>query len=442
MKYALLLALLTTALTLPAQNPVNTTLIDAYLDSLDFHDQTQGSLVLLQDGEQVYARAIGSADPERTTAATPTHGYKVGSITKTFTATIIYLLARDGKLSLNDKLAKWYPTVPNAENITLDMMLRHQSGIANYTAVPGTDDYVTEYHSPEELLALIVSLEPDFAPEASVAYSNSNYLLLGYIAETVSGQPYRQLLRDYVLEPTGLANTYVGGAYDAGKREVVSYEYGGGDWRAVPSWDMSNAGAAGFLVSTADDIGRFYYKLLTGGLLPEETVTKMKTIEGGLGAGLFSFPFGNMTAYGHNGGIEAFESMAGHFPAEGLTIVWLGNGTRRPVNTIMVDVLTIAFGMPFEIPDLTPTESVEVDLATLQSYVGTYKSADFPLDITVRLEGDILTAQATGQGAFPLTPLSQAAFEFANAGIRLDFDAGAETMRLRQGGNDVTFTRE
>ena len=414
--------------------------LDNYFDSLAYHNRAMGSIAISQNGEEVYTRSIGFADGGMDEPATPDHVYRVGSITKTFTTVIIHQLAAASKLSLDDKLIEYFPTVPGADQITLDQMLRHRSGIASYTDSEEFMDWVSEDKSQDELLTVITAAEPEFKPGESYKYSNSNYLLLGYIAERVSGENYAELLRSYVTEPAELKTTYVGGPINPARREVVSFQRSATRWEVADTWSMSNAGAAGNLSSTTADINKFYRALLNGELTSPEALQDIKAVQEGYGQGIMTFPFGDQTAYGHTGGIEGFSAISGYFPAEDLAITYLGNGTDVSTNDIALAALTIYHGAPFEIPNLRPVP--DLPLSEMEPLVGTYGSDGFPLDIKIFIEKGKMYAQATGQGPFPLTPGEKDIFVFSGAGIELTFDREAGTMRLLQGAYDILMQRQ
>jgi|AntRauTorckE5430_2_1112549.scaffolds.fasta_scaffold00356_7 D-alanyl-D-alanine carboxypeptidase len=424
-----------------AQSPLDVKILDAYFDSLAHYDQAMGTVSIFLGDEERYTRSVGYSDKALSVAATPDHVYRVGSITKTFTAVIVHGLAMDGKLSLDDKLAQYYPELPNADQITLDQMLRHQSGLHNYTATEDVEQWIDQLQTPQQHLARIKKGGSDFLPGEGVSYSNSNFLLLGYIAERVSGQSYAQLLRDYVLTPCNLENTYVGtNDISADRGEVVSFSWDGQAWQPATLWDMSNAGAAGNISSTVNDLGRFYRKVVRGQLLPEAQTKQMLSMRDGLGQGLLTAPFGTAAGYGHNGGIEGFSTMALHFPEQDITIVYLSNGVRLPLNDVLLAGLSVAFGQPLEIPDLRPTPSMEEAVA--QQYVGHYTNEIFPLDIDISFANGRLVCQATGQGAFPLSPTEAHTFVFPAASLTLIFTPAEGKMQLLQMGNDFTFLRQ
>lgn len=439
MKPLLLSLFATFAMALSAQS-IDTKLLDNYFDSLAYHDRSMGSLSIYIGQEEVYRRAIGFADTMLTQAATPDHVYRVGSITKTFTAVIIHKLVEAGQLSLDDRLSKFYPELPNADDITIDQLLRHRSGLSNYTDSEDFLEYIDQDQTPAQMAARIQQLEPDFTPGEAFKYSNSGYLILGYIAERVSSKPYLQLLRDYIIEPAGLVNTYVGGPIDPARREVASFARMKDGWQNASGWSMANVGAAGNLSSTATDLNKFYRKLLRGELLDKEVVAEMTRMTDGYGHGLIQLPFNDQFGYGHTGGIEGFRSMSAHFPDKDITVTYLSNAEDVGVNDVMLAALTVANGLPYAVPDFTPVP--DLPEAEMQGYVGTYASDDFPLDIEIFIENGKLLAQATGQGAFPLTPDGPDKFIFSQAGISMKFDAKAGTMQFKQGPIDMVMQRQ
>ena len=202
MKPLLLSLFATFAMALSAQS-IDTKLLDNYFDSLAYHDRSMGSLSIYIGQEEVYRRAIGFADTMLTQAATPDHVYRVGSITKTFTAVIIHKLVEAGQLSLDDRLSKFYPELPNADDITIDQLLRHRSGLSNYTDSEDFLEYIDQDQTPAQMAARIQQLEPDFTPGEAFKYSNSGYLILGYIAERVSGKPTYSCCATTSLNPPG-----------------------------------------------------------------------------------------------------------------------------------------------------------------------------------------------------------------------------------------------
>lgn len=440
MRALLLLSLLTWLLPAWAQPTFDRAKLDSLLDRIEAHDQGMGSLSLFEGGERVYHRAIGEADRQLELAAKPDTRYRIGSISKPFTATLILQLVAEGQLSLDTKLSDFFPDLPNAEQITVAQLLRHRSGLANYTDADSYASYMEAPITRQALLDTFAAQAPQAAPGAQFQYANTNYTLLTFLAEDLTGQDYPTLLRQRIIEPLGLQATYYGGPIAPTENEARSYTWQGGGWALAPETDMSVPRGAGALVATADDLNRFFAALLSGELLPDSLLRKMTTMRDGYGLGLMRFPFYERQAYGHSGGIDGFQSMAGYFPASDVAITYLSNGVRMPVNDLMIGVLSIYFGHDYALPDLAA--SVELPTAALDRLVGVYTSPDFPLDVTITRVGSTLMAQATGQPEFPLEAVAATRFRFDQAGLELTFHPEREEMTLRQAGRSFLLTRE
>ncbi len=428
------------SLAAPAQT-LNTAKLDSLLTALGTHDKLMGSLALSHDGKVVYSRAFGYAQLAPKVPATPATRYRIGSITKMFTGVLIFQLIEEKKLALGTKLATFFPQVPNARDITIDQLLSHRSGIHNFTDDPAYVGYMTQPKTSAELLAIIAQPQPDFAPGAKYEYSNSNFVLLTYIVEKLTRMPYAQALQKRVFTKAGLKNTCYGGKIDPKKQEAFSYETSGGGWKLSPETDMSIPAGAGALVSTPTDLDRFLEALFGGKLLSASSLAAMQDVRDGYGRAMLQAPFGEKKGYGHTGGIDAFRSVALYFPGDKLAVALCGNGGSFSPNEALVGALSIYFGKPYKIPNFAASAYAPTP-ADLDRYAGTYGSPAIPLKITVTKEGASLRAQARGQGAFALEPVSAGVFKFDQAGIRMEFDAAKPTFTLQQGGKEYSFTKE
>lgn len=416
--------------------------LDKFFDTLAEKNKAMGSLAISKNGSVVYSRAVGSSrivekDKKPATAATK---YRIGSITKMFTATLIFQLIDEGKLKTTDTLDKFFPQIPNAKKITVAHLLNHRSGLHNFTDDADYPTYLTKPKTPAELVALISKSKPDFEPNARAAYSNANYVLLGYIVERASKKSYQTVLKEKITAKIGLSDTYVGGKIGAKENESFSYNYIG-DWKPSSETDMSIPGGAGAIVSTPTDLTKFIEALFNSKLVSPNSLSQMKTITDNYGMGMFQYPVYGKKAFGHTGGIDGFNSMLLHIPEENLSVAYISNGMVYPVNDILLGVLAIYLNRPYEIPTF---EAVAVTVAAedLDKYIGVYSSADVPLKITVTRENGALSAQATGQPAFPLEATAKNKFRFEPAGVVLEFDAEKNQMILRQGGGQFLFTKD
>ncbi len=419
----------------------NTAKLDSLLDGLASHDKLMGSLALSHDGNVVYSRAFGSAQVAPKVPATPATHYRIGSISKVFTGVLVFQLIEEKKLTLDTRLATFFPQVPNAKAITIDQLLSHRSGLHNFTDDAAYVGYMTQPKTPAELLAIIAQPQPDFAPGAKYEYSNSNFVLLTYIVEKLTKMSYAQALQKRICAKAGLQNTYYGGKIDPKKQEAFSYEMRGGAWQLSPETDMSIPAGAGALVSTPTDLDRFLEALFGGKLVAASSLAAMQDIRDGYGRALMQAPFGSKKGYGHTGGIDAFRSVALYFPGDKLAVALCTNAGSFAPNDALIGALSSYFGKPYKLPDFTPSTYVPTP-ADLDRYAGTYASPAMPLKITVTRDGATLRAQATGQGAFALEPVSAGVFKFDQAGIKLAFDPAKPTFTLQQGGKEYPFTKE
>lgn len=437
----LLAALLGAAtLTAPAQS-LNTAKLDSLLTSLAANNKLMGSLAVSRAGQVVYSRGFGYAQLEPKTLATPATRYRMGSITKMFTATMIFQLIDEKKLALDTKLAAFFPQLPNAKTITIEQLLSHRSGLHSLTADAAYLGYMTQPKTQAELLAIMATYQPDFEPGAKFDYSNSNYIVLGYIVEKLGKQPYAQALQKRVVARAGLQNTYYGGKIDPRKQEALSYKPGPGGWQLDAETDMSIPGGAGAAVSTPADLNRFLEALFGGKLVSAASLGEMKTVRDTFGRGLMLLPFYGKPGYGHGGIIDGFQSMASYFPDDKLAVTLSTNAHSYSINDAMGDVLRICYDKPYRIPDFAAPAFVPAP-ADLDRYAGTYASPGLPLKISFKKEGNTLLSQATGQQPIPLEPVSQGVFKYDPAGIRAEFDAAKPTFTLKQGGRTFVFTKE
>lgn len=425
--------------------------LDRYFDQLEAHDLAWGSVAIMDQGELVYQRALGFADIRggdslRNTTETQ---FRIGSITKTYTAAMIMHLAalaetRDSSslsrpLRLMDRLSQYFPEIPRAEEITLRQMLLHRSGLHNFTNDSLFLAIMEEPQSRERMLAIIRDAGNDFAPGERSEYSNSNYVLLGYIAEMVSGKTYAELLEDLISEPLGLNRTKLGGPIRTEANQAYSFAKAI-DWQASTESDMSIPGGAGALLSTPAEILQFMRALHQGKFFSQAYVDSMQPgPEQKFGMGLFRFPFYEEQLLGHTGGIDSYRSSAAYHPEQDYGIAMCFNGIVFNPNDIAIAMLSIFRGKDFEIPSF---ERKLLDENLLQRYAGTYRNPSFPLAIEIRVRDGQLEAQATGQPAFLLKAESDSSFSFDQAGIQLTFPSEEGSMHFSQAGMKLLFTRQ
>ncbi|WP_442787868.1 serine hydrolase domain-containing protein [Flavobacterium suncheonense] len=409
--------------------------IDSLLTYLNSNNKFMGQLSIREGDNVVFSKAYGL--PQSQSKPDGYTKYKIGSVTKTFTAVMIVQLVEEKRLKLEDKLSKFYPQIPNADKITINDLLRHRSGILDYVNADSTVNMMAKV-SKKEMIAKIAAYPSVFEPNSKAEYSNSNYYLLGCIIEDLTKVSYATNLKNRITNRLKLKNTYMVDKVDVNRNESYSYIYDGSKWNLFPEWDMSLPFAAGGITSNANDLTAFMRGLFNGKLLKQSSsLEEMTKLNQSYGIGLVTFPFGERKFYGHTGGIEGYKSVVGYYPTEKLGISLIVNGDNFNRNDIMIGILSIYYKMPFPFPNLT---SLKVDENILKNYVGVYASKDLPLKITVKIEKGELIAQATGQSAFPLNAISDTEFTFDSAGLNMIF--GEKTLLLKQGGMEFKFVKE
>lgn len=411
--------------------------IDSLLTYLNQNDKFMGSLSLREGNNVVFSKAYGFADVDNKIEAKNTTKYKVGSITKTFTAAIIMQLIEEKKLRLESKLTKFFPKVQNADKISISELLHHRSGILDYI---NQDSLSVEDFKSDDLKDVIYQkinkYESIFEPNSQFMYSNSNYFLLGGIIEKLTKKSFAVNVEERIVKKLGLKNTYYPSSKtDTSKNESYSYIFDGTNWTKVMEWGNDVAYAAGGIISTPDDLTEFMFALFNGKLVKKPSLDLMTELKDGYGAALMQFPFGERKFYGHTGGIENFRAVVGYYPIDNLGVSLIVNGDNFNRNDIMIGILSIYYKIPYPFPNFD-----KIDDSLLQKYVGIYSSSEIPLKITISVKDGELIAQATGQSSFPLTPKSETEFVFQTAGIEMIFDENKFT--LKQGGQKFKFTKE
>lgn len=413
--------------------------MDSLFSIIEKNNKGMGSISLFQDGSEVYNRSYGYSDIENKVKANADTKYRIASISKTFTATIIMKLVEEGKLTLDTKLSEFYPQIVNADKITIEELLRHRSGIFNFTSSP---DYLEWYTSPltkEEILNKIVSYGSSFNPDEKAAYSNSNYLLLTFIAEDVSNKTFPTLLSEYIIIPCGLKNTSLGSKINSENNEANSYAKSG-EWKKEPETNLSFVLGAGAIASTPTDLNIFLNMLFNGKIISMESVEQMKTLKDWFGLGLFPVPFNEMNGFGHTGGLDGFHSDAFYFPEKNVAISLTLNALDFPLNDIVIAALSIYYDKEYTLPNFK--EGIVLNSEDLDKYLGVYSAPGFPIKLTIIKDGSILKGQGTGQPPFPLECTEVDKFKFDQAKLKIEFYPEENRMILLQGGGEFKLTKE
>ena len=409
-----------------------------YIDSLYAHHKVSGSFAIAENGNFTFQKAVGFADAEKNSKANINTQYRVGSVTKIFTAVLMMKAVEEKKISLDQKLSEFITEIPNGEKITLEQLLQHRSGIHNLTDELEFWQYYTTPKTSIELIGIIKKYKSDFEPGSKHDYSNSNYILLGIILEKIYKTSYTDLLEAKITKPLRLKLTKIGGTIDSSKNQAKSFYFENGKYIAVPESDMSIPIGAGNIVSTPMELIKFIQALENGKLVTKESLSKMKNFVDDYGYGLVHFPYEKTFGYGHTGGIDNFRTALFYFPELKVAVAYVANQTTIDTNEIFDKMIDVTQGKDFKMPNFNSIVS-EVEL---QKYVGVYSSKGISLKINIFIKDKQLMAQATGQSAFPLDAVSKTSFTFNMANITIDFEPEKNLFVIEQGGVKTTFIKE
>lgn len=423
-------------------------IVDAMLSEVTQGDSPGAAVLVSRDGKTLFEKAYGYASIEHHVRVTPQTKFRIGSITKQFTAAAILRLQEQGKLSVDDPLSKFLPDYPRGSEVQLRHLLTHTSGIHSYTDKPDFLETVSvPIKSSEDHIRSFQNDPYDFAPGERWSYSNSGYFLLGYIVEKVSGQPYADFLRTQFFEPLGMKDTgvYRNGAILA--HDATGYAQNGATIEKARDWDMSRAGGAGALYSTVEDLARWNDAVFAGKVLSEASTeaawTPVKTAstspptEDGYGFGWGVGRFRGLREIQHGGGLQGFVSQLSRFPDQRLTIVVLANAAP-PVpgllpGTLARDIAEVYVGETMQARPSTNVVTLSPD--ELEAFVGRYDYREAILVVT--REGDHLFAQLGDQPRFEIFPRTANEFfwKVVDAQVTFERDAAGRVVKAhhRQG---------
>ena len=396
--------------------------MDAYLQACTAEDLFSGAVLVAKDGEIIFQKAYGKSDYNKDIVNACDTRFRIASMTKAFTAMAVLQLEQKGLLHVDDFLSAYLPDYPRGNEITLKMLLNSRSGIVDHTTLPDFNtSRRTELCPLEETIKTFKNLPLEFSPGTKFEYSNSNYILLGFIIEKVTQKPYAEVIKNQILEPLGMDSS----GFEYYQREIenmaIGHKLEGID--IVPSEKriMQNAHASGAIYSTVGDLYIWDRALYTDKLINKASVNMFLM----LGPGQYSYGWGKTRIFGkdvlaHMGEMEGFRPNIVRFINDDACVIVLSNFEHCPVTRISEDIAAIIFGKSYKLPQ--NEISLEEVVKNYPDYVGTYQlKANLPVNITI--EGNQLFCQAQGQVKFQLHP------ESPNTFFPRDFEAKIEFVR-------------
>jgi CubicO group peptidase (beta-lactamase class C family) len=398
-----------------------------------------GSVLVSQNDKVIFQKSFGSADLEWGIPNTSTTKFRLGSLTKQFTAASILLLEERGKLNIEAPVKTYMPDAPAAwDKVTIFNLLTHTSGIPSFTGFPDYSATEAVATTPEKLLARFRDKPLEFQPGEKWNYSNSGYVLLGYLIEKISGQSYSDFVQQNIFGPLGMKDS----GYDLNSAIVLHRAMGYTPSKKGPVHagyiDMTIPFSAGGLYSTTEDLLRWEQGLFGGKLLSAASLKKMTTpFKQDYAFGIASSSKGGRKVIEHNGGIEGFNTQLSYYPDDKLIVIVLANLNGNAPEEIAQNLARIAHGET--VTKNSERKEVTVPVNVLEEYAGTYELAP-TFSIVMTVENGQLMTQATNQPKLQLHAESATMFFLKEVEAQVEFvkEGGKVTkMILHQGGRDI-----
>ncbi len=436
-------------LTVLAQTQQNTQLTKA-IDSLvvpQFEGNQPGiSILIAKMGQVIYKKAFGSANIELNTPMQPDMVFRIGSITKQFTAVAILQLVEQGKISLQDSVQKYIKDFPSkGATITIENLLTHTSGIVDFTSKDDPDPFIERRDFTPEFLINYFKNDPlRFKPGTKYEYSNSNYVLLGYIIQMVSGENYHQYMADNVIKRAGLTHTLYAEENTIVPNRVQGYTRDNGFFQNCEYQTLSLGFGCGDLLSNTEDLLKWNQAVIAGKLISEASLKKAFSPYKLANGTYSSYGYGWFidTTYGspcihHEGQTSGFIALEKYFPKEDIYVAIMTNVKTADDKTdfsdnrfkLFADITPIALGKKL-------ISGISVDEAVLDSYAGTYKATFNKSTLTIHKENgklyvDLSNGTGKNMGLVPLTETNFVIPDIKNISTTCEFvKANGKVIKL------------
>ncbi|MBZ0285682.1 MAG: serine hydrolase [Anaerolineae bacterium] len=419
-------------------------LVKAYTDQGKF----SGAVLVARGGEVLFRKAYGLANREHNAPNTPETPFRIGSMTKPFTAIAIMQLAEKGVLSEQDSLAKYVPDYPHGERITLHHLMTNTSGIPDYIMMPEYEPIKKQHISTTELIAVFRDKPMQFEPGTDFGYSNSGWVLLGYVLELVTGKPYEQVIQQQIFAPSGMTHSGYEWEQPLIKGRPTGYADTGRAMLNAEFIDETTMHGAGGLYATVDDLLAFDRELHNGKLLKAETLAQMTlpASKTSYGYGWELYQVHNRKVVAHSGGMPGYVSNLARFVDDDVTVIILSNLGSTAFSQMTETLAAIAFGEPYALP--TAHAFIDLDLAVMADYLGDYNLTYFGRASTLKftIENGKLMMDVKGLPKTVASAISQTQFYARSKGdvyltFQRDDDGQVNTIDVNWSGNELMATR-
>ena len=421
-------------------NDLDISKLDSIFDAKEIDNKFMGTISVFKNNKEIYSRSTGYSDIENNIKSNSKTKYRIGSISKIFTSVLIMQLIEEGKLTLETKLSAFKPQVKLAEQITIEQLLSHRSGIYNFTDLKDYRTWMENPISDEELIDKINNKGRRFKPNKKFEYSNTNYFLLSLIIEIIEGKSFKKVLGNKIIKPFKLSETYC--CENIKNNETAkSYYREGESWKEGTDTDLRITSGAGGLISTSKDVNEFFNLLSNYKIISKESLDKMTNnlTNGGYGFGLMQIEFFDKTGLGHDGLIDGFISNAFIFPNDNLSITYLSNGFRMDIQNLFAEI--IGYNFKTDYVDIKKYSNLKLTKEDLRHFEGIYTKRKRTLKITEKNNILILNFNEIPTINFALTPITKNRFKNEIMGIEIEFYKNEKFIHVYHNGEEIKLKK-
>ncbi len=456
-KILVLFTLIIFSINFPAQKSKNF-LLDSLFTALQNKDAFNGNVLIAEKGKVIFEKSYGIANEATKAKLNLQTKFELASVSKQFTAMGIVLLAKNGKLSYDDQISKYFPELALYGDITIKNLLNHTGGLPDYMNLFEKKWDKSKIATNEDIVQLFAKYKPaaEFKSGEKFEYSNTGYALLGLIIEKVSKNSYGAFLKDNIFKPLKMNNTFVyrsrfqpkkvdnyatGYVLDSIGQKVNTDSFG----KEFYTYYLDGIVGDGMVNSTVDDLLLWDRALYTDILVNDKDKVLIfgtsKTKDGKENGYGYGWALADTKKYGkianHSGGWAGYSTFIERQLTNDKTIIILQNNSLPSTILPVAEVRKILYNEPIIV-----AKTIQLTSADLDKYLGVYSTKDFPLKITVSKKDNILYTQATGQGEIPMDAYEDHTFKFDPANIKIVFDVEKKSFLLTQSGMKITFTKE
>ncbi len=392
---------------------------DSLLAAFSRQHLFSGTVIIARKGNVIFEKSYGQANRKENTPNSSSTTFRIGSVSKPFTAMIILQLQEKGLLHISEPLSKYLKDYSKSDSVTIEQLLNHTSGIRSISSLHQFKNERLKMKGREDVLNLLNSQPLIYTPGSKWQYSNSNYMLLAYVAENIRGKTMSELVKEFAaaheLNDTGMdydgrPEPYKALGYEAGPVE---------DFVHVTDYNVAIISGAGGMYSTARDLLKLDQLLYSNKIVNEDTKQKMFTAgKGDYGYGWETGKYNGRIEVGHSGSIEGFKSMWLRYPESGTTIIFLSNYWNVPGQEICDKLKAIAFDEAYEFPVFYQYQRIsDNDLKLLE---GEY-NFNGGMKMTLEASSGMILSKLKGQPTVGFKPISATEFHCKANDARLLF---------------------